>query len=194
VVKNGWNNLSRISGDSDAVVADADFDRPAEILRRRFRGRLEPGVASLFLALGGGVEAVAEQIETDAGHVLRHQFDRSDGRAKIAFQRDVELLVLRARTVIGEVERLFDQAVEVDLAALAAFPARMLEHAHDDAGGAPPVLGDFFQVAGQHCDDLVDIGTFVLGQAGDRRRRGLLQFVERFDGESGKIVDEVERE
>ena len=105
VVKNGWNNLSRISGDSDAVVADADFDRPAEILRRRFRGRLEPGVASLFLALGGGVEAVAEQIETDAGHVLRHQFDRSDGRAEIAFQRDVELLILRARTVIGEVER-----------------------------------------------------------------------------------------
>jgi hypothetical protein len=105
VVKNGWNNLSRISGDPDAVVADADFDRPAEILRRRFQGRLEPGVASLFLALGGGVEAAAEQIETDAGHVLRHQFDRSDGRAEIAFQRDVELLILRARTVIGEVER-----------------------------------------------------------------------------------------
>ncbi|HEX3412093.1 MAG TPA: hypothetical protein VHT00_10275 [Stellaceae bacterium] len=73
-------------------------------------------------------------------------------------------------------------------------PREMLEHAHDDAVGAPPVLGDFFQVAGQHRDDLVDIGTFVLGQAGDRRRRGLLQFVEQFDGESGKIVDEVERE
>src|SRR5580700_7769990 len=60
-------DLGRNAG---AVVADADFDRLAEIVRRRCQGRLELGVASLPLALGGGVEAIAEQIEADAGDVL----------------------------------------------------------------------------------------------------------------------------
>jgi len=31
----------------------------------------------------------------------------------------------------------------------------------------PPVLGDFFKIAGQHRDDLLDIGAFVLGQPGN---------------------------
>src|SRR6202040_1432546 len=89
-----------------AVVADADFDRLAEIVRRRCQGRLELGVASLPVALGGGVEAIAEQIEADAGDVLRHQLDRGDSRAEIAFQGDVEALVLGPGAVIGEVQRL----------------------------------------------------------------------------------------
>jgi hypothetical protein len=43
------------------------------------------------------------------------------------FQRDVETLVLGARAVIGEVEGFLDQAVDVDLAALAAGAARVLQ-------------------------------------------------------------------
>src|SRR5271156_3507381 len=78
--------------DADAVVADADFDRLAEIVRRRSQGRLERRVASLLLALGGGVKTVAEQVEADAGHLLRRQLDRRDARAEIALQGDVELL------------------------------------------------------------------------------------------------------
>ncbi len=39
---------------------------------------------------------------------------------KVALQRDVEALVLRARAVIGEVQGLLDQRVEIDRAALAA--------------------------------------------------------------------------
>src|SRR6516165_3093744 len=38
----------------------------------------------------------------------------------------------------------------------------MLQHALDDAIGAPSVFGDLFQIAGQHPDRLVDFGALVL--------------------------------
>ena len=41
-------------------------------------------------------------------------------RLEIALQGDVEALILGAGAVIGEVQRLLDQGVEIDLAALAA--------------------------------------------------------------------------
>ena len=56
-----------------------------------------------------------------------------------------------------------------------------------------PCSAIFVEIAGQHRDDFVDIGAFVLGQPGDRRRGGLLQLVEQFDRETGEVVDEVER-
>jgi hypothetical protein len=86
-----------------------------------------------------------------------------------------------------------DKGIEIDLAALARDAARVLQHALNDAIGAPAVLGDLFEIAGQHQDDFVDIGALVFGQPGDHRCRGLLQLVEQFDREAGKIVDEVGR-
>jgi hypothetical protein len=49
--------------------------------------------------------------------------------------------------VIGEVERLLDQRVEVDRAALARDPSRVFEHALDDTVGALAVLGDLVEIA-----------------------------------------------
>jgi hypothetical protein len=69
----------------------------------------------------------------------------------------------------------------------------MLQHALDDAVGAPAVLGDLFEIAGQHPDDFVDIGALVFGQPGNRRCRGPFQLVQQLDREAGKVVDEVER-
>ena len=112
---------------------------------------------------------------------------------EIALQGDVEALVLGAGAVIGEVQRLLDQRVEIDRAALAALAARMLQHALDDAVGPPAVLGDLFEIAGQHRDDFVDLGEVVAVERRQGRRRGLLQLVEQFDRQPGKIVDEVER-
>src|SRR5262245_44944523 len=68
--------------------------------------------------------------------------------------------------MIGEVERLLDQRVEIDRPALARDPARVFEHALDDAVGALAVLGDLVEVAAQHLDDLVDRGALLL--SGDR--------------------------
>jgi hypothetical protein len=48
----GWN--------AGTVITDPDFDSIAEISCQHLQGRLELRVASLFPALGGGVEAVAD--------------------------------------------------------------------------------------------------------------------------------------
>ena len=111
----------------------------------------------------------------------------------VALQRDVEALILGPGTVIGEVQGFLDQAVEIDTATLAAAATRMFQHALDDIVGTSSVLGDFFEVAGEHLDRFVDLGTLVVVQCSDRRGGGLLQFVEQFDREPGEIVDEVER-
>jgi hypothetical protein len=94
--------------------------------------------------------------------------------------------------VIGEVQRLLDQGVEVDRPALARDPARVFEHALDDAVGALAVLGDLVEVAAQHLDDLVDRGALVVGERCHGRRRRLLQLQQQLTRELGKIVDKVE--
>ena len=94
----------------------------------------------------------------------------------IALQGDVEARILRAGTVIGEVQRLLDQRVEVDYPALTADTPRVFEHALDDAVGALAVFGDLVEVAAQHLDDLVDRGAFVVAEGRHRRRCRLLQF------------------
>src|SRR5258708_6458971 len=77
-----------------AVVAHRDLDRIAQLARRHLEGRLEAHIVRRRTALVGGIEAVAEQVEENASHILRHQFYRRDGRREIALQRDVEILVL----------------------------------------------------------------------------------------------------
>src|SRR5215469_6884104 len=170
--------VSQFRRDADAVVADADFNGVAEILRRYLQSGLELGVAPLPLALGGGIEAIAEQIEADAGDVLGGKFDRSNFVGKISLQRDVEARILGAATVIGEVQGLLDQAVEIDAAAFAAAATRMFQHALDDAIGAASVLSDLFQIAGQHPDRFIDLGARVVVERGDRWSGGVLQFIE----------------
>ena len=95
--------------------------------------------------------------------------------------------------MIGEVERLLDEGVEIDLTALARHPARVLQHALDDAVGAPAVLGDLFEVAAQHVDDLVDSGALVLAEHRHGRGRRLPQFLQQFARQVGEVIDEVER-
>src|SRR5205085_12097154 len=61
-----------VRSNPDPVIARSDFDRIAEVSRRHPQGRLEFRVASLSLALRGSIEAIAKQVETNAGDVLRH--------------------------------------------------------------------------------------------------------------------------
>jgi hypothetical protein len=56
--------------------------------------------------------------------------------------------------------------VDINVAALATGAARMLEHALDDTIGAPSVLGDLFEIAGQQPDDLIDLGALILVERG----------------------------
>jgi hypothetical protein len=38
----------------------------------------------------------------------------------------------------------------------------VLQHALDDTVGAPAVLGDLFEIAGQHLDDLVEFLALIV--------------------------------
>ena len=118
----------------------------------------------------GGVEAVAEQVEEDARHLLRCHLDRREAGLEIALQGDVEVRVPRPRAVIGEVQRLINEGIEIDSPALARDAARVLQHRLDDIVGALAVLGDLVEIAGQHLDRLVDLHTRVLVERGDGRR------------------------
>ena len=69
-----------------------------------------------------------------------------------------------ARAAIGEVERLLDQAFEIDDATFAAGTTRMLQHTLDDAVSAPAMLGDLFEIAGQHAEDFVNFGARIVTQ------------------------------
>jgi hypothetical protein len=69
---------------------------------------------------------------------LGHQFDRGNRVGEIAFQRNTEACVLRAGTVIGEVQCFLDQAVEIDTPTFAAAAMRMLQHALNDVGKICP--------------------------------------------------------
>src|SRR5205085_458288 len=86
-----------------AVVTNADFNRIAEFASRHLQRWPELCIAFLPLAFGGRVEAIAEQVETNAGDVLGSKFDWGDHVGKISFRRDVEALILGTGTVIGEI-------------------------------------------------------------------------------------------
>src|SRR5215472_4993645 len=79
--------------DTDAIVADSDFDHIAEIARRHPQSRLEVRVASLPLAFSGGIEAITEKVQTDTGNILGYEFDWGCRSGVIALQRDVEALI-----------------------------------------------------------------------------------------------------
>src|ERR1700750_1335203 len=68
--------VADLGGDADAVVANAGFDRVTKIVRRHTQCRAEVRLGPVTLTFGGGIEAVAEQVEEDAGYLLRRQFDR----------------------------------------------------------------------------------------------------------------------
>src|SRR6516225_8446243 len=89
--------------DAGAVVAHPDLDRLAQIAGRHLEGRAIGGLAIAAGALRGGVEAVADEVQEHAGHLLRRQLDRRGRGVEIAFQGDVEARILGAGAVIGEV-------------------------------------------------------------------------------------------
>ena len=59
-----------VGRNADAVVANADFNSLSEISRRDAQGWLEVRITPLSLAFGGGIEAIADQIEADPSDVL----------------------------------------------------------------------------------------------------------------------------
>src|SRR5215813_11871937 len=123
--------VAKFGPDADAVVAHADLYHLAEIARRHLQP--EARLAGMAAAFVGGIEAVSEQVEQDAGDILRHELNGGRVGVQFSLQSNVEILILGARTMIGEVQRLLHQRVYVGLLPIAAGAARMGQHALDDA-------------------------------------------------------------
>ena len=132
--------VAKFGCNPNTIVAHPDLDRVAKILCRHLQRRAK-AVARLAPALVGGIKAIAEQVEEHPCDVLRHHLDRSDNAIELPLQGDVEALILGARAMLGEVERLLDESVDVRRLPIAAPAARMRQHVLDDAVGAAAVLG-----------------------------------------------------
>ena len=104
-------HLGRYAG---AVVAYPDFDAVAEVLGRGSKRWLIVASICLGFALRGRVEAVGDQVEQRPCDLLREQIDLTGGRVKGPLQGDIEALLLGPRPVIGEIEALIDQGVDID--------------------------------------------------------------------------------
>ena len=159
--------LLHLGRDAGAVVADADFDMVVAPARRGDDQRLELRSSIVGLAFGYRIEAVGDQVEQDAGDFLRKHLDLTCLRIEVAPQRDVKLRLFSAGAVIGEVEALVDQRVDIGRAVLARSLARMQQHVFDDRVRALAVLHDFvkvgFQQAGYLVDFLADVPSSVAG-------------------------------
>src|SRR5262249_53539378 len=183
--------LAVFGRNADAIVAHPDLDTFAELAGRDLEGRAETAVA-LTAALAGGIETIAYEVQEYANQLLGHDVHRREIAVEVALQRDIEALVLRTGTVIGEVQGFFDERVQISRLPIAAAAARVLQHASHYSVSAAAVLDNLLQIPGQHLDCFQNLGAFAGTDRGDGLSRGLLQLVEQLDRESGKIVDEVE--
>src|SRR3984893_7772096 len=171
VVTNGWNNLSLISGAmpvplSRTRTSTASPNSRVVTLSVGRKSGPAPSRCRLVAAYKPLPKRLRNTRVISCGASSMGARPRSNSRSRVMLKR----ASWGAGAMIGEVQRLLDQAVEVDRAALARDPARVFEHALDDAVGALAVLGDLVEVAAQHLDDLVDRRALVVGERCHGRR------------------------
>src|SRR6516225_2973092 len=99
-------------GNTHAIVTHPDFDAFAEFAGRDLQCRAVSSVA-LAAPLVGGIEAIAYEVEEHAGQLLRHDVNRCELAVEVVLQRDVEIRILRARPVIGVVQSLLGERVQI---------------------------------------------------------------------------------
>src|SRR3984885_13783270 len=165
-------------GNAASVVAHPHLDAFAKIARSHGQRRFELPVVCFSPALVRGIESIAEEIEEHARDILRHKRDRRDILAVSPFYRHVEVLILSAGAVIGEIERLVDQGVEIDAFQTTAAAAGMSQHAFDDIVSALAMLNDPLEVADQHFACLIDFAALSLVERRKSWRGGLVQLAQ----------------
>ena len=173
-----------------AVVANADFNGASQVFRGRAEYRLKTRVAKLRLALGRRIKSVRDQVEEGAGDLLRKSLDRSCTRIEVALQGDIEPGFLGTRAVIGEIEALIEQRIDIRGPMFAGALARVQQHVLDDGVGALAMLDDLFEIVFQQPCQFVDFLPHLVAERG--RLEHVVQFVGQFGRECCEIVDEIE--
>src|SRR5689334_18987388 len=105
--------------DTRSIVPDPNFHAVDEPPCRSQKRRLE-AIARLACAFCRRVEAVRDHIEKRPRDLLGIQLDLSGVRIEIAFEHDLEIRALGARAMIGKVEALLDEGIDLNAAALPA--------------------------------------------------------------------------
>ena len=72
---------------------------------------------------------------------------------------DIEALFLGSRAMIGKIEALLNQGIDIDRPEFSGTMTRMQQHVLDDGVGAPAVLHDLIKIASQRIGDLADLGA-----------------------------------
>ncbi len=119
--------------------------------------------------------------------------DRTETGVEVALQGDIEVLILCASAVVGEIEGLIEKCIEIDGLPLAAAATRVQQHALHDSVCTPAMLDDLRQVARQCRDQVVRIRARLRCQRLDGRAKHLLQLKQKLLRQTGKVVDEVQR-
>src|SRR5215470_6369443 len=184
--------LAAFRSNANAVVTHPDLDAFAELAGYDLKQGAESAIV-LAAALGDRIETVADEVKEHAAHILRHDLDRREIAVEVELQSDLEILVLCSGAMIGEVQALLDECIQIGRLPVTAAATRVLQHAADDAVGATTVLGDLFETAGQHLYCLENLSAFGGVERANRLRRCFLQFVQQLDRQTGEIVDEIER-
>ena len=183
--------LLHLGRNAGAVVADPDFHAVAKVLGRGGKGRLVVAAIGFCFALGRRIKAIGNQIEQNPRDVLREHIDLAGGRIEGPLQGDVEALLLGPRAVVGEIEALLDEGVDIDRPVLTRAFTRVQQHVLDDGIGALAVLHDLVEIALQRIRQFVDFARALIVEVGTGQ--GVLQFVDQFAGDAREIVDEIER-
>ena len=93
--------------------------------------------------------------------------------------------------MIGKVEALLDDGIDIDRSVFARAFARMQQHVLDDGIGTLAVLHDLVEIASQRICQFVNFGARLLVYR--YALQGVLQFINQFGGDPREIVDEIER-
>src|SRR5262249_32719292 len=127
--------------DTDPIVTHPDLDAFAELAGRNLQYWAIRSVA-LATPLVSGIEAIAYEIKEHSSQLLPHDINRCEISVEVALERDIEVRVLRARTVIGEIQGLLGERVQINRLPIVAAATRVLQHTSDNAVGATTVRDD----------------------------------------------------
>ena len=95
--------------------------------------------------------------------------------------------------MVGQIEALVHQGIDVRRPPLARTLAGMRQHALDDGVGAAAVLADLPQIVDQCGQQILGVGAPVVAERGEGLVQDVPKFSEKLGREVGEVVDEVER-
>src|ERR1700676_942478 len=104
--------------DTGSIIANTDFNLVSKVLRRSGKHRLDI-VTAFHFSFRHGVDPVRYEIEKNSRDLLRIDVSHADGRIKVTLEVHTEACLFCSGAMIGQVQALIDDSVDVSKAMLA---------------------------------------------------------------------------